>query len=173
MMQRIAFSIIIACALSLSGGAASAQTLVPAIDSVSRAILRDSLFHARERWKSTRPMAYRARIEMRCECARPLDNAPWVLVRGDSILLESVRADQRALVANRPQYYTIERLFTVLETSLADTLVSVADLRFDSQMGIPLSFTTRRRCVSRVCSTGGWVDVRVLGFEVIPPPGAP
>ncbi|HEX6573864.1 MAG TPA: DUF6174 domain-containing protein, partial [Gemmatimonadaceae bacterium] len=160
-------------ALCLSGAAASAQTLLGATDPVSRATLRDSLTQARERWKSTRPLGYRAQIEMRCECVRPRDNAPWVLVRGDSILLDSVPADQRALVVNRPEFYTIDRLFTVLETAVADTLVSLADVKFDSRTGIPLSFTTRHRCVSRVCSTGGWVEVRVFSFEVVASPRAP
>src|SRR5687768_6928565 len=85
-VRPVAFSLVMVCALGLSGAAASGQTLLAATDPVSRATLRDSLTQARERWKSTRPVGYRARIEMRCECARPRDNAPWVLVRSDSIL---------------------------------------------------------------------------------------
>jgi hypothetical protein len=172
-VRRIGISFIMVGALGVSGAAASAQTLLAATDPVSRVTLRDSLSHAQERWKSTRPVVYRARIEVRCECAYPRDGAPWVLVRGDSILLDSVRVDQRALVVIRPAYYTVDRLFAVLETALADTLVSVADVQFDSRTGVPLLFTTRRRCVSRACSTGGWVDIRVLGFEVVPGSGAP
>lgn len=155
-------------ALGLGGTDASAQTRPEATSPARRQLLRDSVAHARARWVAARPERYRVSVDFRCECARGLDNAPWVLVHGDSILLDSVRADQRQMVVNRPVYYTVDGLFTTLEAALRDTLVSVEDLRFDAALGVPLSFTTGRRCVASPCSTGGWTDVKVRGFELAP-----
>lgn len=165
--------LVVFAALGFNAAAASAQTLLAAADPASRAALLDSAAHARTRWEATRPPLYRVRVELACECVRLLDNAPWVLVRGDSILRDRIREDQRFLVVSRPGYYTIDGLLSALEASLRDTLVTVTGVRFDPTLGIPLSFNTRRRCVASRCTTGGWADIQVLGFEVVRDRGAP
>jgi Family of unknown function (DUF6174) len=157
--------------LGFNAAAISAQTLLDAADPASRAALLDSVAHGRTRWQAARPQLYRVRVDLRCECVRLLDNAPWVLVRGDSILRDSIRADQRFLVVSRPAYYTIDGLFAALETALRDTLVSVAEVRFDPTFGFPLSFDTRRRCVANTCIYGG-TGIQVLGFAVVREGGA-
>lgn len=165
-MQRISRLLILVAALGFDAAVTSAQIALPAADSATRTALLDSVGHARARWESARPQRYRMRVDFLCECARPLDNAPWVLVYGDSILRDSVRADQRPLVVTRPRYYTVNGLFAALEAALRDTLVTATGVRFDSILGTPLSFNASRRCVSR-CTTGGWIDVHVLGFEPV------
>ena len=152
--------------LGLDAAATSAQTLLDTADPASRAALLDSVAHGRTRWQAGRPQVYRVRVDLRCECARLLDNAPWVLVRGDSILPDSIRADQRFMVVSRPAYYTIDGLFAALETALRDTLVSVTGVRFDPALGFPVSFDTRRRCVASRCIYGG-TGIQVLGFAVV------
>ncbi len=166
-MRRLALSVIVFAALALHATALSAQRPLEAVDSVSRAALRDSVAHARARWETARPPLYRVSVDFRCECARPLDNEPWVLVRGDSILHDSTRVDQRAMVEYRPEYYTIDGLFRALEAAVNDTRVDVRAVRFDPTYGIPLSFHTQVRCRNGRCVSGGFTDVRVRGFEVV------
>lgn len=138
-----------------------------ATNAAERAVLRDSLTRARIRWSARRPISYRARIEMQCECARSRDNAPWILVHGDSIVSDSLRSDQRRMVMSRPVYYTIDGLFSVLETALRDSTATLHNVRFDRTSGFPLSFNTRRICRVGPCSTGGWDDVRVFEFAIV------
>ena len=166
-MQRIGRSIIVMC-IPLASGATQAafpQNALAATDASSRAALLDSTATARARWDAARPLVYRVQIELRCECV--LDHAPWVLVHGDSIVRDSVRADQRPTVMSRPGYYTVGGLLAALDSALRDTLVNVAGVRFDPTTGVPLSFFTRRRYLNGRGTTAGWYDVRVLGFEVV------
>lgn len=166
-MQRSSrLILVLLAALGFDAPAIIAQTALAAVDSPSRTALLDSIGHARVRWESARPQLYRVRVEVLCDCARPLDNAPWVLVRGDSILRDSVREDQRPLVVSRPAYYTVDGLFALLEAALRDTMLTVTRVRFDPTFGIPLSFSPSVRCVSG-CSTGESYDIRVLGFATI------
>lgn len=168
-MQRMSHLILVGIfALGLNARSSAAQASLSATDSSSRAVLRDSLNEAKQRWEAARSFSYRVRVDYRCECARPLDNAVWVFVRGDSIQVDSTAPNRRYNLVNVPNYFTVDGMFRELDAALSDTLVDVRGARFDSERGFPLSFAWFRRCVpGRRCISGDFSDVRVLGFEVV------
>lgn len=168
-LTRILIGALLLVALDARAAVIAQDSPLSATNAAERAVLRDSLTRARTLWRAMRPISYRTRIEMRCECARPRDNAPWILVHGDSIVSDSLHSDQRHMVMNRPVYYTIDGLFSVLETALRDSAVTVHGVRIHRTSGFPLSFSTRRICRIGPCSTGGWDDVRVFEFAIVRP----
>jgi hypothetical protein len=95
------------------------------------------LADARQRWRRTRPEAYRYQLVVGCFCALP-PQPVTIEVRGDAVLsaVDAQGAPVRAPMAST--YGTIDDLFEVIARAIAADAVQV-DVSYDPTRGYPTS----------------------------------
>jgi hypothetical protein len=95
------------------------------------------LADARQRWRRTRPEAYRYQLVVGCFCGLP-PQPVTIEVRGDAVLSA---VDARGAPLGQPiagPYGTIDDLFAVVERAIAANAAQV-DVSYDPARGYPTS----------------------------------